>query len=476
MASPWFSDNDDMEADPTPLADMATSSFLLAMPEEIMHKICKEVVGDDEDTTSLAQLAQTCKGFSSIVAPVLYKHIKDFVPPLGIKCNRPNRLKLLSLLLSLQSNPKLGSLVRSITFPYTIFQPITDKLPNSQNYIAVVGGMFGIDASNCEGLGQPMDQMGLVSLCPNITTLQFATHPDHRDTDFLLNKNNRRVIGPRFTLTKLTALTVDCTSVQHGQGMNLHKLNGLPHCATRLESLTLERPRGGTSLTARLPHLTSLTLTSSYLVPRGLRMLLRACHNLTHFHLTPDKDVIRTRFLPASPAQVLEALAPAKNTLQRLHLATWIPRTGDPRAARYPLLERLVGFPALKQVAVDYRGIARRQYGDGQVLVELLKGCSALEGVFFFGVEGIDGREFQGFVAKVMEMEWTRLGMVKFQAGKGRWRKNEAAALWQQMVGDLCLLEREVRQMRGAGVKVVAVKGHAATKALRRSKMAGRRT
>jgi hypothetical protein len=52
-------------------------------------------------------------------------------------------------------------------------------------------------------------------------------------------------------------------------------------------------------------------------------------------------------------------------------------------------------------------------------------------GLFFFGVEGIEGRELKGFVANVMEMEWTRLGMIKFQAGNGRRRENRAAALWQ---------------------------------------------
>jgi hypothetical protein len=59
----------------------------------------------------------------------------------------------------------------------------------------------------------------------------------------------------------------------------------------------------------------------------------------------------------------------------------------------------------LKQVAVDCSAIIHRP--DGEMLVNLVSGCSALEGVFIMGLESFPRHEFARFTGVALDsMLW----------------------------------------------------------------------
>jgi hypothetical protein len=366
------------------------------MPVEILTSIGSELADDRRD---LARLALTCRRISKIVITALYLHIED---------RKPHRLREVALAVSLADHPSRGEAIRSIQLAAPLFEAFAGCDPKTaEAFRRIVMDLFGPDAWDQTVTLEPIKMMAVVCLAPNLSTLEFAITHWWGDTNFLLETVNNQVTGPKLacTLPKLTNLTVRfrfaTTTVS---GTNLQSLDGLLHAATGLESLTVERPCGGTSLTARLPRLTTLRLVDSYLCPRGLRLLTQSCPNLAHFELTNHGRHPVESCLPASPAQVLERLAPCRGTLQRLHLAPWIdPPIRDGRP--YPLLTKLGGFTALKQVAVDYWAISPR--ADDEKLARLVWDCPLLEELSLFSVEAFTIQEFAAFAhATAVLCQW----------------------------------------------------------------------
>ena len=261
--------------------------------------------------------------------------------------------------------------------------------------VSVLRSLFDIDINDAPHQHALVPLMALASLASNLETLETTVSNESSDTDFLLNRSDtrRRVIGPKHTLAHLAEFTVHFTSTRRGgrtSGINLHRLNGMLHTAPNLRSLVIDSVRGGTSMTARLPNLTTLRLPKAYLCTRGLQKLTRASTNLVHFEMTYDEEPT-VGYLPVLPAQVLDCLAPCKATLQRLHLGGYTPGHRD----YFPLLSTLRDFKALKQVAVDCSAIVRQP--DDTTLVQLVGGCPALEGLFIMGIEAFPRDEFACF-------------------------------------------------------------------------------
>ncbi|KAK4155724.1 hypothetical protein C8A00DRAFT_31382 [Chaetomidium leptoderma] len=460
------------------------TSPLRVLPPEILFKICEEVVGADGDTASLARLGRSCRGFSQIATSVLYREIKSRVIPAQgvvlIQSIAVNNLgKNMSLLLTLCSNPTLGAAIRSMELaPASVgFHLLQTAFPMStlRTYHAAIHQMFGVSPAQNGSFHNPVTPMALACQAPNLVKLQLTIDTTWKDTDFLLNKNNNRVTGPKFTLHHLAELTIDYNRRTHipDKGLGLRKLNGVFHTTPNLKKLTIDRARGGTSLTARLPHLTTLKLTNTHLCPGGLHHLTRACPNLVHFEFTHDPDTavaVRPRHpLPVSPAQILTCLV--KPTLQRLAIAPWLPpQQQHLTQAQYPLLSpqqhQLSAFTSLRQVAVDYRAIAiARAPNDGsefQALVGLFQGMEQLEGVFLFGVQGSErfGKEFGVFLQRVIRTaEWPRLRVVRLQARRvGGGDVVRERGVWERL--ESCLENGSGSDMRLVGVgRGVVVEG-----------------
>jgi hypothetical protein len=215
---------------------------------------------------------------------------------------------------------------------------------------------------------------------------------------------NNGVTDPRLTctLSKLTSLTV--TSPWPGDRIWLGNLNGLLHAAPNLRSLSVEGAESGTTLIARLTNLTTLCLNNSFLEPRGLHLLTQACINLTYFKFTGFRDDEEPGILRISPAEILDCLAPCSARLQKLHLAPVLCAKDRGRYLEQPfeLLTTPVGFPALTQVAVDPLAVEPRS--DKQGLVNLLRHCPALEGVFLMDVREGTGEDLANIVHAVVDL------------------------------------------------------------------------
>jgi hypothetical protein len=271
--------------------------------------------------------------------------------------------------------------------------------------VSVMRSLFDIDINDAQHQQALVPLMAVASLAPNLETLETTVSDESNDTDFLLNRTDtrRRVIGPKHTLDHLAEFIVHFTSTRRGgrtSGINLHKLNGILHTALNIRSLVIDSARGGTSMTARLPNLTTLRLPKAYLCTRGLQKLTRACTNLVHFEMTYDTEPT-VGYLPVSPAQVLDCLAPCKATLQRLHLGGFTPGHRD----HFPLLSTLRDFKTLKQVALDCSAIVRQP--DDTTLVQLVGDCRALEGLFIMGLEAFPRDEFACFTDGALDdMLW----------------------------------------------------------------------
>jgi hypothetical protein len=307
--------------------------------------------------------------------------------------------------------------------------------------------------------------MALVCKAPNLAKLELTMTDDWLDTNFLLKRNNKRFIGPKFTLKQLAELKINyfshysyCFSrMRSFKYASLNKLNGLLHSAPHLETLSLDYPRGGTKLTARLTNLKTLKITNAALCAKGLRKLTQTCHDLVHFEFTHDTLSDRIPPSPVSPAAALDCLAPAKDSLRNLRLSVALHPTHWKTVpeGEFKLLTRLAGFVELRHVVLDYRSI-------GKDLVGLFRGLDHLESVFLFGVDASD-RVFEGvfqdFLQAVRRMEWPRLKAVKLQS-LGEWHKHREVQVWKSLVR--CLEKLGLAGGQGvvvAGVRVVALPG-----------------
>lgn len=366
------------------------------MPLEIINMICCELA---DNSANLARLGQTCRGFNLLVKPILYQHIEDH-----------GRLRAESLMLALIDDPVCGKHIRSMKLRHWAMAATRDPdFMRNDLFDPVLDSLLGVDLEELKDKHRDLIiLLALISLAPNMKTLEFCASDAWDDTDDLLNKSEAtgRVTTPKRTLGQLTDLTVTFRHnyvTPHYNGVNLHKLRGLFRSAPNIKSLTIHSARGGTSLSATLPHLTTLRLTASYLCARGLRMLIRKSPHLAHFELTYDATPNRGCYLPVSPAQIVELLAPCRANLQKLHLGGYTPSWAQP--GPFPGIRTLGDFPALRQVAVDVGAIVSRP--DRAGLVELVRGCHGLRGFFLMGVEGFPRAEFVKFVRGMTEeMLW----------------------------------------------------------------------
>lgn len=380
--------------------------FILKMPLEVLSQVIDEVK-PQMGGGALLSLARTCRALNAAVMVRLYAHICDGIP---------SNPRVLDLHRTLYSSRDLGKLVQTMVFRSARLEAVhalNRDFRDYPHYPLALSQLFGLDPAQPKSLQEPVNIMMMACLAPNISRLDLTTTPQWRDTDFLLNFNNGRMTGPRITLGNLTLLNVHelhRANTQPGAGMNLHKLNGLLHAAPNLRLLGITRARSGTSLTCRLPHLTTLILLESLLCARGFRHLLRGCHGLITLVITHDgSSRVTGRFTPISAPQILECLTPSKVTLQNLVLWPWVPDAGDPREAEYAFLPGQLGdFPALKQLSIHYK-VLGRQFHDDKALVELLSGLDQLEVLLVMVAHFVSAPTFTALADAVIGLEWPRL-------------------------------------------------------------------
>lgn len=369
------------------------------MPVELITNICWELA---DDATSLARLAQTCRSFNHIAESILYREIKD---------DRPSHKRMADLLLALDIDPVRQNYIRSMKLGYWRHNPTPGHLNGQtqtrhESFVSVLRSLFGAQVEDPKNQHALVIVMALACLAPSLTTLEITASDANYDTDIVLDKATAQARGrinvPKHTLDRLTNLTVNYTAAMASSarryGVNLHKLVGIIRSAPNLRSLSIDWARGGTSMAARLQNLTTLRLTKAYLCTRGLRNLTRSCTKLIHFEMKYDTDCMLAGYLPVSPAQVLDCLAPCRATLQKLHIGSYNPDPGH-----YPRLSSLGNFPSLKQVAVCCSGLESPL--DSQALVDLVQGCSALEGFFLMGLETFPRDQFACFTRAALEDE-----------------------------------------------------------------------
>lgn len=225
------------------------------LPMELLTKICREVA---DDRSSIARLGRTSRVLNLIAFQMLYNHLEDSEP-------RPRRdLALASTLLAY---PNLRPAIKSIEFaaPHNGPHAVPYNQATIWDFHRVIQRLFGMATFQVNSVSAPVKAMAVVCLAPNLTTLEIAVARRWGDTNFLLNKVNNRVTGPKLTciLPNLRNLIVRFPVTEEtgwSDGINLHSLNGLLYCARNLQSMTIERPRGGTSLTGRMPNITCLRL------------------------------------------------------------------------------------------------------------------------------------------------------------------------------------------------------------------------
>jgi hypothetical protein len=450
---------------PLAVAVTAPKTFLARMPAEILSRICEEILLAAEDTPSLARLARTCRVLNEPTIRQLYRHIADELPR-SRSALRPSSLKALHLQRTLYTSPGLGKLVQTLRFQFVRVSAAFKQNGNFQSfphYQAALQHFFDLDPTQPRNLQEPIHIMMLARLTPNLTKLDLRAALGWGNTNFLLQRVNRRVTGPRFVLHHLTDLTVRFwkrDNARPSTGLNLEKLNGLLHTAPNIERLYVACPRGGTSLTCRLRNLTVLVLSNAHLCARGLRFLLRECDKLHSFIVEQDQAPPVHRFRPVSPAEIVTCLAPSKQTLQRLHIIPWCPGPDHVYHAQYSLLEHLGDFPALKHIALDYRAIAPPLAGNNphETFVRLLRGLGSLETVFQFSLEPSFYREFMCFAGAVAAMWWPRLKLIKLQPF-GHPSPSEVQRYLAELVDQLRNMDAEMRRLYEVGVRVRIVWG-----------------
>jgi hypothetical protein len=382
-----------------------------------MLKICIEIMSDRDPTNSLARLARTCRAINQVAVVVLYGHIRDLVHW---------RLPALHLQRTLYTSQHLDKLVKSLAFVVKRVEAVhavNRDFRDFPEYSAALSQLFDLDPAEASSVQEPVNMMMLVRLSPNLKHLCLYADDRLSNTDFLLTYNNRRVTGSRCTFSALRDLHIYYrrrADASPNTGLNLHKLNGLLRSTPYLTELMIDGPRSGTSLTCRLPYLTTLILTRVILCDRGLRHLLRGCNNLTTVIISHQTDAkVSARFAPVTVPEILACLAPSRTSLRHLHLTPWVPPTNDPRSGAYGLLPgRLGDFPALKQVALDYR-VLGRQFHHSDVLVELLSGLGSLEGVALYVAHSMTAEAFAALVDEIVgpALEWPRLRRIWLTPG-----------------------------------------------------------
>ncbi|KAH6635984.1 hypothetical protein F5144DRAFT_508074 [Chaetomium tenue] len=421
--------------------------FLQKLPMEILTKVCGELA---DDRSSLARLGRTSRILNLVALSMLYTHLRD---------GQPQPRRDLALAATLLAYPKLRTAITSIEFAAPYNGP--HAAPYSQEIIwdfhRVIQRLFGMVTFQGNSVSAPVKTMAIICLIPNLITLEITLARRWGDTNFLLHKVDNRVAGPKPTciLPSLQNLIVRFPVVEGtgwSDGINLHSLNGLFYCAVNLQSMTIERPRGGTSLTGRRPNVTRLRLIDSFLCYRGLRHVVRRCGDLTHFEFVNYPHGWPENYLPASPAQIVECLLPYSGTLEKLHLAPWVADPSTLEGRPWDLLVRLPNFTALKQVAIDHRALANQI--DHRALCQLLWDCPLLEGLSIMGLRGFPTEEFGTFTYAMIKLfKWPRLTKIRLEMA--RWLPFPARAnteLHRHLWGDF-----NVVRMRRAGVEVVGI-------------------
>jgi hypothetical protein len=391
--------------------------FLLKMPAEIMMKICIEIMSDRQAANSLPRLARTCRAINQAAVVVLYSHIRDLVRW---------RLPALHLQRTLYTNQHLNTLVKSFAFVVKRVEAVhavKGDFRDFPEYSTALSELFGLDPAEASSVQEPINTMMLVRLTPNLKQLCLNADPRWRNTDFLLAYKNKRVTGPRCTFSSLRGLHIFYrrrAGTSLNTGLNLQKLNGLLRSTPYLTELMIDAPRGGTSLTCRLPNLTTLILTKVLLCSRGLQHLLRGCNNLATVIISHQCDAtVSARFSPITVPEILACLAPSRFSLRSLHLTPWVPPSNDPRDGAYGLLPgRLGDFPALRQLALDYRALGR-QFHDSDVLVELLSGLDNLEGILLYVAHTMTVEAFSALADEIVgpALAWPRLRRIWLTPG-----------------------------------------------------------
>jgi hypothetical protein len=267
--------------------------FLQALPQELLLMICQEVVGTDNkrDTAALACMARTCRIFNDVATAILYRDIhraRDATNPTDYINELSSFCKDVRLVATLHNNQALGPIIRTMELaPANLYIVLGGYLPTAitKDVRLAIAQMFGDDPEVPNSFGL-VPYMALVGSAPRLAKLTLSLYFNWKDTDFLLHKHNGLMKGTRITLPYLTDLKIHSPAGRHSDtnwGVDIQSVNGLLHCTPRLEKLAIEYAKGGTSLTARLEHLTTLKLTKTQLCARGLANLTRACHNLVEF-------------------------------------------------------------------------------------------------------------------------------------------------------------------------------------------------
>ncbi|KAH6635988.1 hypothetical protein F5144DRAFT_475446, partial [Chaetomium tenue] len=256
--------------------------------------------------------------------------------------------------------------------------------------------------------------MALVYSAPNLTELYLVVGHNwgHTNNLFLNKRAKGRISTPKFTLPFLTTVVVDYSGPGGYPACFIPSLDGLLHSAPNLTTLRLNCRYKGGQVTASLPQLTTLDLCRTSVSTRNLRKLVRHSARLVEFRLTHWGSRGRRRGMPpVSPQQALHALAPARLTLRRLTLHTWMPEDdwwGLKAGERFPLLDgvRLADlFPALEQLSLDVRAVAG--------LPDLLAGLELLEELTLVKAKASHYWEIATFIQRVRVCEWQRLRRVK---------------------------------------------------------------
>ncbi|KAH6838463.1 hypothetical protein B0I37DRAFT_439522 [Chaetomium sp. MPI-CAGE-AT-0009] len=245
--------------------------------------------------------------------------------------------------------------------------------------------MFGLPPAKRAKSRITAATMALVCSAPNLTKLYVSVDSTWQNTDFLLNKENGHVTGPKFTLPFLTTL-----DISHPPGID-HAL-------------------GCRKLTASLPQLKKLHLCRTHVCRKGLRNLVHGSPRLAEVVVEHS----RIPFPALSPRRALDALAPARLALRRLALHTWARFSWEadaeaPSLARLESVRLVERFPALTQLAVDAPMLAG--------LADMLEGLEALEGLALVKVkasEKVEG-EIKELMRRVRLFDWPRLRKVKVQ-------------------------------------------------------------
>lgn len=362
-------------------------------------------------------MAQTCRRLCDIAVPILYGHILHDSPP-ALLANQLPDFGILSLLRALSSKPALGEFVRSMELGDVRFPPHVQLEGADSGVVQAFSEWlhqkFGIDI---EGFVGPDPAVVLCCLTPNLTKLILtgSRYGWLQSTDFLLRRDdNRRIIGAIFVFRYLTDLTIQADDLTM---LNLNFYNGLLHAAPNLESLTIEKPSGGSLLSANLRNLTTLKLMDAYIGERGLAKLTKTCSTLRHFEFSNLQSSRPVALV--SPAGILACLAPSADTLQTLHIDNYLPLNRIPDGRPFHLVEHLAGFPALRHLAINSRSILRER-NPKHALVDLLAGCLELERVFIFNMGSFSRLELKHLVDKVAMFEWPRLKIIQLSAYSDR--------------------------------------------------------